>query len=253
MVEAWRLLLTGANDAFTNMAMDEAVLRNMDESRSTIRFYRWRPSAVSIGYFQGMHEEVDVAACRSRGIDVIRRITGGGAVYHDYEGEITYSIVAKEAHPKIPKGIPESYGVLCAGLVEGLRAVGLDARFNPINDIIVDGKKISGNAHTRRFNCILQHGTILCDVNPRLMFSLLKVPDEKIKDKLIKHVEERVTSIKKELGVVERDKVVNALHKGFEDTLDIELVKGELIAQELQTMNELREGKYATEDWNFKR
>lgn len=250
-MEKWRLLLRGSRNAFSNMALDEAIMRILPQN--TISFYGWEPSAISIGYFQSMEEEVDTEACRRYGIDCVRRVTGGGAVYHDSQGEITYSIIVPEEHEKIPHSILESYNVLCGGIVNGLRTLGLNAEFKPVNDIVVNGKKISGNAHTRRNKRILQHGTILCDVNPKLMFSVLKVPDEKIRDKMIKTVEERVTSIKKELGDVDKNKVVDALITGFENVLGVELVKGNITKEELLLAEELKECKYGTKEWNFKR
>ncbi|MDI6855529.1 MAG: biotin/lipoate A/B protein ligase family protein [Candidatus Thermoplasmatota archaeon] len=254
-MEVWRLLLTGSKDAFTNMAIEEAVLLEIaaGKSKPTVRFFTWLPSAVSIGYFQGINEEVDLEACKLSKVDVVRRITGGGAVYHDTEGEITYSVSVPESNAKIPKNILDSYAVLCKGLVEGFKILGLNAEFKPVNDILVSGKKISGSAHTRKLNTILQHGTILCDVNPKLMFSLLKVPDEKMRDKLIRSAEERVTSIKRELGEADRNKVVNAMIKGFENALDIELEEGFLTKDELELATKLRDEKYGTKEWNFKR
>ncbi len=254
-MEEWRLLLTGAKDAFTNMAIDESVLRCVSDkkSKNTVRFFQWIPSTVSIGYFQGIEEEVDLRTCKEKNVDVVRRITGGGAVFHDYNGEITYSVAVNENHPKMPKSIMESYHVLCSGLVNGFKILGLNAEFKPINDIIVNNKKISGSAHTRRFGGILQHGTILYDVNLKLMFSLLKVPNEKIRDKMIKNVEERVTSVKKEKGNIDKEKVMDAMIKGFESALDIKLVKGELTQEELRIAEELRNDKYGRKEWNFKR
>jgi lipoate-protein ligase A len=254
-METWRLLLTDSKDSFTNMAIDEAVLQLVAQGKSenTIRFYSWLPPAVSIGYFQSIEEEVDLESCKRNKVDVVRRITGGGAVFHDYEGEITYSVVVPEEHEKIPKAILDSYAVLCKGLVEGFKIIGLSAEFKPINDIVVNGKKISGSAHTRKLNTILQHGTILCEVNPKLMFSLLKVTDEKIRDKLIKSAEERVTSIKKELGKVDKNKVIDAMIKGFESALGIELEEGFLSKEELELASKLRNEKYGTKEWNFKR
>ncbi len=255
MRERWRLLDTGASDAYYNMALDEAIAtaRSKNLVPNTIRFFRWKPSAVSIGYFQSMTEEVDVDACRSMGVDYVRRITGGGAVYHDYNGELTYSIMVNEDHKMIPRDILKSYGVLCKGLVLGLKSLGIPAEFKPINDIVVEGKKISGNAQTRRLGVVHQHGTILREVNPKVMFSLLKVPSEKIRDKLIKSVEERVTSINKYLGrEVSFDELKRALIRGFEDALNIELVEGEVTEYEERLASELKE-KYSSEEWNFKR
>ena len=114
-------------------------------------------------------------------MDYVRRITGGGAVFHD--NELTYSIVIPESHPQIPKNIIDSYKRICGAIMKGLDKLGIDSKYFPINDILTNNKKISGNAQTRKSKTVLQHGTILMDVDVEKMFSLLKVPDEKIKDK----------------------------------------------------------------------
>jgi lipoate-protein ligase A len=237
------------------MATDEAILRHVTDgaSPSTLRFYTWNPSAVSIGYFQAINQEVDLDVCRENDVAVVRRLTGGGAVFHDREGEVTYSICIKDTYPGIPRKVQDSYGILCAGLINGFARMGIDAQFKPINDIIVNGKKISGSAQTRRFEGILQHGTLLCKVDPKLMFSLLKVPDEKIRDKLIQAVEERVTSIERELGHVDRDGVIQAMIAGFGDALQIELIPGELSASEKSMAAMIRMERYENKSWNFKR
>lgn len=258
MEKTWRLLLSGEANAATNMATDEAILRQVTagESPSTLRFYSWSPSAVSIGYFQGIEQEVALDVCRSKNVAVIRRLTGGGAVYHDRRGEVTYSLMLSEEYARqtgIPKKILTSYQVLCAGLVQGLKLLGLNAAFHPVNDILVNGKKISGNAQTRRFGGILQHGTVLCEVNPVLMFTLLKVPDEKIRHKLIQNVEERVTSIQKELGSVDKDIVTHAMIDGFAAALGITLEHGTLSEAEIATAAKLKTEKYESQAWNFKR
>jgi lipoate-protein ligase A len=129
----------------------------------------------------------------------------------------------------------------------------MDAEFKPINDITVNGKKISGNAQTRRFHGILQHGTILCEVDPHLMFTLLRVPNEKIRDKLIAGVEERVTSIKREMGTVDRERVTRAMIEGFAEALGIVLIPGELEEGELALAEQLREERYESHDWTHKR
>ncbi|MGC9357702.1 MAG: lipoate--protein ligase family protein [Anaerolineae bacterium] len=255
MTAEWRLLLTGYRSAAENMAVDEAVLRHVVEGDAppTVRFYGWDPSAVSIGYFQGIEQEVDLEVCQEQGVAVVRRLTGGGAVYHDREGEITYSLMVSEDSPGIPRKITDSYELLCRALVLGFEQLGLPARFHPINDILVNGKKISGNAQTRRFGGVLQHGTLLCTVDPQRMFSLLKVPSEKIRDKLIQGVEERVTSIQRELGEVDTDTVTQAMIAGFETVLDVRLVEGTLSATELNQAAQLREERYDNPTWNFKR
>lgn len=256
MVEKWRLLDTGPKDAFYNMALDEAIVfaRSKRLVPNTIRFFRWEPSAVSIGYFQSMEEEVNIEACTRLGINYVRRRTGGGAVYHDRDGELTYSIIVDENHPLISQDFQKTYETLCLGLVKGLRLLGVPAEFKPINDIIVLGKKISGNAQTRGMNVIHQHGTILRDVNPELMFTVLKVPGEKIRDKIIKSVKERVTSIKSCLGrEISFEELKNALIRGFEEAFKISLVPEEVTEFEEQMAMKLKREKYSTKEWNFKR
>ena len=247
----WRLIDLREADAYTQMAMDEAILRARSEGRApnTIRLYRWRPSAVSIGYFQSLEEEVDLEACQRMGVDVVRRLTGGGAVYHDHEGEITYSLIAPETDPKVPRDIPESYRVICGCLVRALGHLGLKAEFRPINDILVGGRKVSGNAQTRRLGVVLQHGTVLIECDVRKMFTVLKVSEEKIRDKLIRTAEERVTSIRRELGrQVSFGEVREALIKGFEEGLEIRLEPGEPSDYEMELVGVLRE-RYRSGEW----
>lgn len=237
----------GAGDAFTNMAIDEALLLS---GRPTLRLYRWRPSAISIGYFQSIAEEVNLAECRRCGVDVVRRITGGGAVYHDSEGEITYSLVCPQE--MLPGNIMDIYATICSSLARGLHHMGLDARHAGINDIVVNGKKISGSALTKKYGGVLQHGTLLMKVDVKKMFSLLKVGKEKITDKDIQTVEERVTSVEREGGIMDEEEARKALLRGFEEGMKLTFDEGELTEEERKNAEMLRE-KYASRAWNFKR
>ncbi len=256
MVEIWRLLDTDLSDAFHNMAMDEAIAtaRSKNLVPNTLRFFRWKPSAVSIGYFQSMKEEINVDLCRRKGIDSVRRRTGGGAVYHDEEGELTYSLAINEDDKLISADFQETYAKLCQGIVAGLAKLSVPAEFKPINDITVEGKKISGNAQTRGMNVVHQHGTILREVDVALMFSVLRVPSEKIRDKLIKSVEERVTSTNKFLKRnVSFDELKEALKNGFAETFNVRFALGRTIGFEKELAASLKTEKYATREWNFKR
>lgn len=255
-MEEFRFLDLDEHTAYENMAIDEAIMLSMKvgEVPPTIRFYRWNPSAVSIGIFQGMREEVDIDFCKRNGIDFIRRITGGGAVYHDYNGEITYSIILPRDHPLVREDIIDSYGILCKGIIHALRRFELNAEFKPINDIVVNGTKVSGNAQTRRHGCVLQHGTVLLNLDAKLMFAILRVPIEKISDKMIKDAKERVTSISDILGKsVSIRELRNALADGFSTALNIKLNLGRLTRTEQQTAASLAKEKYATEEWNLRR
>ena len=246
----WRVIPLEQHDAYLNMALDEATAQRIknEEENPTIRFYRWNPSAVSIGYFQSIEEEVNVQQCKEMNIDIVRRRTGGGAVYHDFEGEITYSIIAPEKF--FPKGITESYHLICGWITQGLEGLGLKTEFKPINDILLNGKKISGNAQTRREGILTQHGTILYDLDVRKMFSVLKVSNEKISDKMIQSVEERVTRIL-DHKKVSREDVANALLKGF--TKDKYYSFGKWSKEEMDDAHVLVNQRYSTKEWNWMR
>ena len=248
-----RLLTTGYKSAYENMAMDEAVLIHAQKNhQSTLRFYGWKPSAISIGYFQSLKEEVDLVECKKQQVDYIRRVTGGGAVFH--EAEVTYSLIAPVDGEFIPQDIITSYKKICQGIIEGLKILGIESQFVPLNDIIASGKKISGNAQTRKKNVLLQHGTILLDVNVEKMFTILKVPAEKLRDKLIKDVKQRVVGVKSLLGKhVSFEMCENALIKGFEKALTLEYEKIPLTASELAMSQELKNNKYSLPEWNLMR
>ncbi|MFH1784986.1 MAG: lipoate--protein ligase family protein [Candidatus Micrarchaeota archaeon] len=247
-----RLLDRSRNSGFVNMAMDEAIALNAHKTNiPTLSIYSWEPPTVTIGYFQSMNAEVDVDRCKSLGIDCIRRITGGGAVFHDKE--LTYSFVCTESSGTVSKDILESYKQICAGVIGGLSNLGIESQFAGINDIITNGKKISGNAQTRRHKSVLQHGTLLLDVDVEKMFSLLKVPNEKIRDKLVSDVKQRVCSVKSVLGRdIEFEETKNAVIKGFGTAFKTEVTPGELSKKELEDA-EIVMRRIRSTDWNFSR
>jgi len=249
-----RILRTGFENAYFNMGLDEAVLDSVASGASlpTLRFYGWKPRAISLGYFQGIWDEIDIEACHGHGVDIVRRITGGGAVFHD--AELTYSIVIPEGHPLAPLSILDSYGLLCAGIIEGLKELGIKSEFSPINDIVSGGKKISGNAQTRKKGCLLQHGTVLIKVDVDEMFALLKVPKEKALGKMIADVKERVTSLSDILrSEIAFEDVAAAMEKGFARALDLDGLEDSPTQAETAKAKELAETKFSTKEWIFKR
>lgn len=250
----FRLIIDSYHDAATNMAIDEAILRaRKNKDFNTLRLYHWDPSAVSIGYFQSIFDEINLEFANAHKISVIRRITGGGAVYHDHKGDLTYSIVVNQDFPML-NNVKESYIILSSGILTGLIKFGLNAKFEGINDISVNNKKISGNAQTRRFESILQHGTLILSVNPELMFSVLKIDNEKIKDKLIKNVYERVTSIEKELGTFDLSRLKDCVVEGYKISFpDFEFTAGALDTDELNMIETIKSERYLNKSWNFKK
>lgn len=272
----WRLLRDRIEDCYHNMGLDEAILTLYVEGRGefegTIRFYRWNPSAVSIGYFQAIEEVLDLKECKLRGIDFIRRVTGGGAVYHDYEGELTYSLITPQSNELIPRDIMKSHVLICNALITGLEQLGITAAFSTlpqasqrsknalcysresINDLTVEGQKISGNAQTRRKGVVLQHGTLLRQVDVEKMISVLQVSDEKIRNKMIKTVRAQVCSLEE---VLEKEvtftELRDAIIQGFEKVLEIELILSDPTGEELDLAHHLAQKKYSSNEWLFMR
>lgn len=248
----WRLIPFLRVNGPLQMAIDEAILIHRCEGKvpNTVRFYQFYPSAVTIGYFQSIFEEVNLDYCLSNGIDVVRRITGGGAVFHDENGEITYSVVV--GIDDVPKDVVECYGYICNGLVYALENFGLKSEFKPLNDVVVYGKKISGSAQTRRREAILQHGTFMYSTDiKKLVDSLLIVP-EKLKDKGIQTLEERVITLYKALGKsVSREEVLEALIIGFKKALNVDFIILDLTESEWNLAKKLAKEKYSSRDWNY--
>ena len=236
-------------DAYMNMALDEAIMEAIRNGKSlpTIRFYGWKPSAVSIGIFQALRNEVNLDAAKTAGVDVIRRQTGGGAVYHDNLGEVTYSIIGPLS--MFPQNVLKSYELLCADIISSLQSLGIDARFVNINDVLVEEQKISGSAQTRRNGILLQHGTILYDLDVEKMFNLLNVSQEKVSDKAVKSVKKRVTCVK-DHGNASLEDLILSMETGFSKNRDVEF--GDYSDWEYDRARQLAVEKYRSDAWNFK-
>lgn len=247
-----RILRFQVENPFYNMALDEAIARCVGSGLSppTLRLYGWWPRAVSIGYFQEVYDVVDVEFCKNNEIEIVRRITGGGAVIHT-EGELTYSFSVKEDESLVSMDIEKSYREICSPIIGALRSYGINAKFRPINDIEVEGRKISGNAQTRRFGAILQHGTILISLDFNLL-KALKIDVEKLKDKGVKEISRRVTTLK-ELGLeISREELSEKLIEEFGKYFGITPIYGNITNEEKTIANELL-NKYKSREWNFKR
>src|SRR6478672_2884994 len=243
MFKQIRILETGCNPGAWNMALDESLLTNLvDHDTPILRLYCWQPPCVSIGYFQRMEEEVDVLKCSDMGVDVVRRITGGGSVLHEFE--LTYTFITKN----YPANILESYELICEPVVLCLNRLGYNAKYVPLNDIVVDNRKVSGNAQTRKNNTLLQHGTILLAVDVERMFSVLKVPSEKDKDKMIDDVKARVTGLNKPF-----EQVACTLKKSFGEKFAAHTIEDSLTYQEEEDTEKLANEKYRSDRWNLKK
>ena len=271
----WRLLDTGFSDGARNMAVDEAIMEACAKKLvpPTLRFYGWKPYAVSIGYFQHAQKEIDFTACHCQGIDVVRRLTGGRAVLH--ARELTYSIVVSEDYPGIPPSISASYRYLSQGLLAGITKLGLEAHLtmpaaayslhkntppsaacfdSPSHyELTINGRKLIGSAQVRKHGIILQHGSILLDFSSQELTSILKLSlENKLRTAAI--LQKRVISLHDALcRMPTYDEVRDAMEAGFTEALQIKLQAGKLTDEENATAETLRKEKYAQEQWLDKR
>jgi lipoate-protein ligase A len=257
MSKNWRLLPFETHDAFMNMAIDEAILRERSKNLvpNTLRLYGWNPSAVSVGRFQDVQREVYADNCRKNAVDIVRRMTGGGTVYHDSENEVTYSVVAaKEDLEK--ESISGVYEKVYDCIANGLKRLGVntdfregDARTCP--NLTVCGRKISGSAQSHKLGLVLQHGTILVEVNLERMFTFIRVGDKSHAD-VVELAAKKITSLRIELGEkVSHKKICEALVEGFAYGLRTGFTEQEITEEEQKTSERLCAEKYATDAWNL--
>ncbi|HSV98426.1 MAG TPA: lipoate--protein ligase family protein [Spirochaetota bacterium] len=254
-METWRLIIDIPRRGAYNMAVDLAILHSLARRACppTLRLYSWDTPAVTIGYFQRIEEEVREAECSREGVAVIRRVTGGGAVLHEHE--LTYSVFIPLSHRTAAQSIRESYGLLCAPIVDALQGLGLKAEFAPVNDVLVEGAKVSGSAQTRREGVLLQHGTLLIDVDTERMFRILNVAKEKSPDGPSAAPEGRVTSLRRLLG--ERvlatgfaSELAGRLARAFADRLGCVFGEGGLNGREEEEAVRIENGLFGLEAWN---
>ncbi len=252
MKPRWRLLDTGKRSAAENMALDDVILerRAVNDSPSTIRFLQFKPPAVLVGYHQAVEQEVRLTYCKQRGIDVNRRLTGGGAIYFDEES-LGWEIFAVKHELPQCLTVEDFYEELCRGVVIALRRIGLNASFRPKNDIEVNGRKISGTGGTEREGAFLFQGTLLVDFDVETMLRCLKVPIAKLKDKEVASLKERVTCLKWELGFKPSLTLVKRMLKeGLEQALNVELVEDSLTSREEKLLNE-RLSYFQSDEWIY--
>jgi lipoate-protein ligase A len=241
----WRLVDAEYEDAVLNLAVEEAIMEKVGqgEAPNTIRFWTNPKPTIVVGKFQMPELEVNEEACKRHGVLVVRRFTGGGTVYHD-KGNLNYAISARRGSPIIPQTIDRIRPTLCSGIVEGLRILGLDAKFEPKGVYIhVKGKKVSGTAALATRNAVFLHGTLLVDSDLLKLREVLDMPpypkDARLR-RFVKSTRKEVTSIKEQLSKeMSIDDIKSALTEGFRKALKIELRQGELSNSELELARQI--------------
>jgi lipoyl(octanoyl) transferase len=275
--EVWRFIDSGNGSPAFNMALDEALLNWHSEGKipPVIRFYGWNPPTLSIGYFQNVVKEIDLDSVKKHGLGFVRRPTGGRGVLHEHE--LTYSVIVSEEHPEMPKTVTEAYRVISEGILKGFQHLGLEAYFAVPKtkeerdalkaphsavcfdapswyELVVEGRKVAGSAQTRQKGVILQHGSILLDLDEDKLFSLFKYPNERVKERMKKAFKNKAVAINEiSQRRITLEEAKEAFYKGFSDGLNIELEPYVLTAEELDYVNKIAEERYENDEWNFKR
>jgi lipoate-protein ligase A len=250
VLKEWRLLDTGHMTAAENMAMDDTLLELKGEQKTpdTIRFLQFSPRSVLVGYHQAVNEEIRESFCLEKGIDINRRITGGGAIFFD-ENQIGWEIICDKDFFKMEIPNQRLFRVLCEPVVHALGYMGLRASFRPRNDIEIAGRKISGTGGTESDRAFFFQGTMLVDFDVDTMLKSLKIPVEKLRAKEIDSVKERVTCLNWELGYTpSSDEIKKAIVKGFEECLDIKLIPAGLTKDEEELFRE-KVKCYSSPEW----
>ncbi len=268
MKDNWRFIQTDFGGAYANMAMDEAMLITYSQGKipPTLRIYGWRPPAFSFGYFQNPEQVLDIAKCNKENMPFVRRITGGEVIFHHQE--LTYSLVCSKDKIRGRDFVENSLKTICLFLINTYKKLGLSPKFaieqNPYlfknnstkrrnsfcfaskekYDIVVNGKKLGGNAQRRRRNIIFQHGSIplKSDIDTAIPF---------LKEKPLE-LKSNTCSLQEVLGRgIEFLELKNVIRNSFEETFSVNLQEEVLIFEEEKLFHELKEEKYCSLQWNL--
>ena len=251
--DTWRLIDSGLCEPAYTGAADEAIARARaaGEVPTTLHLYTRRQPTISMGYFEKVEESVNLPLCRRDGVFILRRVSGGSAIYTD-TGQIIYAVIGHAG--EFPYSKQESYRKICSAIIRGLSRLGIKADFKPINDVQIGGKKVSGSAQMRKWGVLLQHGTLILNLDREKMFSYLRVSSDKLEKQGIEVPQERVTSLSEATGrTYSRDAVVEALRFGFEEEFGVSIIPGELTEHEKSEIERLIREKYGNDEWNYRR
>ena len=262
-----RIIKSGSLDAYTNMAIDEALYSVFCKDPSAIpifRIYRWKEPSFSIGVSQDPRQELDIEKCKTEKIPYVRRMTGGGIIFHD--DEITYSFIVPEDIYAPRRPVAESFKALCSFLIIFYRKLGCEPDFaidKPYRgivgelspfcfagrekyDIVISGKKIGGNAQKRNRGIIFQHGSIPLSIDRARISDFSK-------STLAPELAEAISLSELNSSTLSIEKLTDLLINSLEEAFSVSCKESVLSEEELSLALKLREEKYITEEWNIYR
>ena len=236
------LILNNSNDSFFNMAAEEYLLQNFE---SAIMLWR-NHNTVVVGKNQNTLLEINLDYAKEHDISVVRRLTGGGTVFHDM-GNINFTVIIP-----FKEGSFCDYSLFTNPICKFLKQLGVDASLSGRNDLLIDGMKFSGNAQTVKNHKMLHHGTLLFSTNVTSMAGVLNPNKKKLESKGIKSVVSRVTNIESHLknSGMTAESFYQELGNFYEQT-ETDIERYTFTDQDIQAITKLAKEKYATWDWNF--
>jgi lipoate-protein ligase A len=243
----WQLIHTAPQSPTLHMALDDVLTHEVGAGRRkpTLRIWEWASPAVVIGRFQSLRNEVDSEAARRHGIEVVRRVSGGGAMFIEPGNTITYSIYAPQS---LVKGLSfqEAYAFFDAWVLEALGELGIKAWYQPLNDITSEGGKIAGAAQVHRGGAVLHHVTMAYDIDAAKMLDVLRIGREKLSDKGTVSAAKRVDPLRSQTGLP-REAVIERMIATFRRLHG--LSDGSLRADELVQAEALGQTKFSSPAW----
>lgn len=240
-ISVWRVIDTDLANPYFVTAADEALAVSCGkfDAKPTLHFYRRKTPAISVGYFRKVHEDVEIEKCNELGIKIVRRGSGGGSIYTD-ENQLIFGLITKS---RIGSDVEDSFEIICNCLTDALNKINIHAKFKPPNDILINGKKISGSAQVKKRKAYIHHSTII-----------LASDENIINQVLINHKTGYTTSIKHEFGWIPDITILKkSIISAFQDKFNVELKMGEFSKLEKSLIQDLLANKYTTNSWNFKR
>ncbi len=243
----WQLIHTVPQSPTLHMALDDVLTHEVGAGHRapTLRIWEWASPAVVIGRFQSLRNEVDGAAARRHGIEVVRRVSGGGAMFIEPGNTITYSIYAPQS---LVKGLSfqEAYAFLDEWVLEALGELGIKAWYQPLNDITSEGGKIAGAAQVHRGGAVLHHVTMAYDIDAAKMLDVLRIGREKLSDKGTQSAAKRVDPLRSQTGLP-REAVIERMIATFRRLHG--LTDDYLSAEELAQAEALAQVKFGSPAW----
>ncbi|MFC7302293.1 lipoate--protein ligase family protein [Cognatiluteimonas weifangensis] len=244
----WQLIHAEPQSPALHMALDEVLLDEVSAGRRlpTLRIWEWAGPSVVMGRFQSLRNEVDAQGAQRHGIEVVRRISGGGAMFIEPGNTITYSIFAPLSMVE-DMTFEQAYALMDGWVIEALGTLGIQAWYQPLNDITSPAGKIAGAAQARRGKAVLHHVTMAYDIDATKMLEVLRIGREKLSDKGTASAQKRVDPLRSQTGLA-REEVIACLIESFRSRHG-GLTADALRPQELARAQALARDKFATPEW----